>query len=272
MAATVRGKAGENPFPGRLFVVPTAEEMARAAAGRLWGIVRERAATLARGGKASPAIRVALSGGETPRRAYELLSSEPYRTRFPWESVHFYQVDERWVPPEDPRSNRRMLVEALLGRAPVPERNFHPVDTSLPLPEDGARRYEETLRAAFPDPAGGVPRFDAVLLGIGKDGHTASLFPGGPDVAERGGAWVAAIAGGDPPVPRVTLTLPVLCAAAQVIFLVSGREKAHALAGVLSGDPSLPASRVSPARGQVTFLADEPAASLAMRKGSGGTR
>lgn len=272
MAAPVSGRGGENPFPERLFVVPSAEELARAAAGRLWGIVRERAATLARGGKASPAIHVALSGGDTPRRAYELLSSEPYRTRFPWESVHFYQVDERWVPPEDPRSNRRMLAEALLGRAPVPGRNFHPVDTSLPRPEDGARRYEEELRAMFPDPAGGLPRFDAVLLGIGKDGHTASLFPGAPEAPGGGGAWVAAVAGGDPPVPRVTLTLPVLCAAAQVVFLVSGREKAHALDRALSGDPSLPASRVSPARGKVTFLADGPAASLAMRKGGGGGR
>lgn len=272
MAASVSRREGENPFPERLFVVPTAEELARAAAGRLWGIVRERAALLARGGKASPAIHVALSGGETPRRAYELLSSEPYRTRFPWESVHFYQVDERWVSPEDPRSNRRMVAEALLGRAPVPGRNFHHVDTSLPRPEDGARRYEEALRAMFPDPAGGVPRFDAVLLGIGKDGHTASLFPGAPDPPGGGGAWVAAVVGGDPPVPRVTLTLPVLCAAAQVIFLVSGREKAHALAGVLSGDLSLPASRVSPSRGKVTFLADEPAATLALRKGGGGRR
>jgi 6-phosphogluconolactonase len=271
MAPSVSGREGKNPFPERLFVVPSAEELARAAAGRIWGIVRERAAMLARGGKASPAIHVALSGGETPRRAYELLSSEPYRTRFPWESVHFYQVDERWVPPEDPRSNRRMLAETLLGRAPVPGPNFHPVDTSLSRPEDGALRYEESLRAMFPDPPGGVPRFDAVLLGIGKDGHTASLFPGAPDLAGRD-AWVAAVAGGEPPVPRVTLTLPVLCAAAQVIFLVSGREKANALARVLAGDPSLPASRVSTARGKVTFLADAPAASLAMRKGGGGKR
>jgi 6-phosphogluconolactonase len=270
VAASVTG--GRNPYAERLFVVPTAEELARAAAGRLWGIVRERAAVLARGGKADFDIHVALSGGETPRRTFEVLSAEPYRGRFPWEQVHFHQVDERWVPPEDPRSNLRLLRETLFCRAPVPEDNVHFVDTGLSGPEEGARRYEASLRAAFPDPPGGFPRFDAIVLGIGKDGHTASLFPGSPDTASGGGAWIVAAEGGDPPVPRVTMTLPVLSAAAQVVFLVSGREKARALRDVLSGDPSLPASRVSPSRGKVTFLADEPAASLAMRKGGTGRR
>jgi len=264
-------KREENPSVERFFVVPSAEELARAAAGRLWGIVRERAAVLAHGGKPASRIHVALSGGETPRRTYEVLSAEPYRARFPWERVHFYQVDERWVPPEDPRSNRRMLRETLLSRAPVPESNVHCVDTGFSGPSVGARRYEEALRSAIPAPPGGLPRFDAILLGIGKDGHTASLFPGRSEIA-AGGAWVVASEGGEPPVPRVTLTLPVLSAAAQVIFLVSGKEKAHALRGVLFGDPALPASRVSSSRGKVTFLADEPAASLAIRKGGGGSR
>jgi 6-phosphogluconolactonase len=264
VAASLTG--GENPFAGRLFVVHSAEELARAAAGRIWGIVRERAALLARGGKPALGIHVALSGGETPRRTYEVLSAEPYRARFPWERVHFHQVDERWVPPEDPLSNLRLLRETLLSRAPVPEVNVHFVDTGLSGPEEGARRYEESLRAVFPDPPGGFPRFDAIVLGIGKDGHTASLFPGRPGT-DAGGAWTVATAGGEPPVPRVTMTVPVLSAAAQVVFLVSGGEKARALAGVLSGDPAFPASRVTPSRGRVTFLADEPAASLAIRKG-----
>lgn len=269
MAPSVR--RGENPHAERLFVVSSEEELARAAAGRLWGIVRERAAVLARGGKPISGIHMALSGGETPRRTYEILSAEPYRARFPWERVHFYQVDERWVPPADPRNNRRMLQETLFSRAAVPESNVHCIDTGFSGPSVGARRYEEALRAVFPVPPGGFPRFDAILLGIGKDGHTASLFPGRPETAV-GNAWVVASEGGEPPVSRVTLTLPVLSAAAQVIFLVSGAEKARALYGVLSGDPALPASRVSPARGKVTFLADEPAASLAIRKGDGGRR
>jgi len=259
---------GGAPCTDRLFVLPSPEELARAAAGRIWGIVRERIAALARAGKEAPRIRVALSGGETPRHALEILSQEPYRVSFPWEAVHFYQVDERWVPPGEPLSNRRMLREALLSRAPVPSTNFHPVDTSLPGPEEGARRYEELLRSEFPAPAGGYPRFDAILLGIGKDGHTASLFPGAPDTASPG-SWVTAVTGGEPRLPRVTLTLPVLCAAARVIFLASGREKAEALRGVLSGERRLPASRVVPARGTVTFLADAQAAALAMRKGRG---
>jgi len=260
---------GKNGLPEeRLFVVPTAEELARAAAGRIWGIVRERATMLTRAEKAAPRIHVVLSGGETPRRTYEILSAEPYRSRFPWELVHFYQVDERWVPPEDRRSNRRMLHEALLSRAPVPAGRFHAVDTGLSGPEEGARRYEETLRAAFPDPPGGFPRFDAILLGIGRDGHTASLFPGAPDPG--GETWVAATAAaGEPPVRRVTLTLPAINAAAQVIFLARGKEKAQALHRVLSGDPTLPASRIFPARGRLTFLADADAASMALSKGEG---
>jgi 6-phosphogluconolactonase len=257
---------GKGPFADRLFVVPSEEELARAAAGRLWGIVRERAAVLARGGKPASGIHVALSGGETPRRSYEILSAEPYRGRFPWEMVRFYQVDERWVPPDDPRSNLRMLRESLLSRAPVAESRLCRIDTNLSGPEEGARRYEEALRAAFPVPAGGFPRFDAILLGIGKDGHTASLFPGGPETDARGG-WVVTSEGGEPRVSRVTLTLPVLSAAAQVVFLVCGKEKAKALRGVLMGDPALPAARVSPSKGKVTFLADPTAAALAVGKG-----
>lgn len=257
---------GGDPFAGRLFVLSSGEELARAAAGRLWGIVRERDAVLARGGKQASFIHVALSGGETPRRTYEILSAEPYRARFPWDRVRFYQVDERWVPPEDPRSNLRMLRESLFSRAPVAGSNICFVDTGLSGPMEGAHRYEEALRAAFPVPPGSFPRFDAVLLGIGKDGHTASLFPGGPETA-AGGEWVVASEGGEPRVTRVTLTLPVLSAAAQVVFLASGAEKAKALRDVLTGDQALPASRISPARGKVTFLADLPAASLALGKG-----
>ncbi len=258
----------DNPCPERLFVLASPEDLSRAAAGRIWSIVRERAAALARAGNGAPRIRVALSGGETPRRTCEVLGQEPYRTGFPWDSVHFFQVDERWVPPGDARSNRRMLREALLSRAPVPPSNFHPVDTSRPRPEDGAKRYEKMLRDDFRVPVGGYPRFDAILLGIGKDGHTASLFPGVPDTASPG-SWVTAVTGGAPPVPRVTLTLPVLCAAARVIFLASGRVKAEALRDVLSGESHLPASRVVPARGTVVFLADAQAASLTMRKEGG---
>ncbi len=251
--------------PGRLFVLPSAEELARAAAGRLWGIVRERADALGRVPAGRRVIAVAVSGGETPRPVYEALTASPYRERFPWDLVHFFQVDERWVPPGDPRSNRRMIEETLLSRGPVPRKNFHPVDTSLPAPADGARRYEEALREFFGTPPGGFPRFDAILLGIGRDGHTASLFPGSPAVDE-GAAWVVEAAGGDPPLSRVTLTLPLLNAAARVVFVARGKEKAEAVHDVLFGGAS-PAARVSPKRGTVTVLADSQAAARAMPAG-----
>ena len=259
---------GKEPPPERLFVVSTPEEMARAAAGRLWGIARERAATLSRSGKEAPGIRVALSGGETPRRTFEVLSAEPFRSRFPWDLVHFYQVDERWVPPGDPRSNSRMLCESLLSRAPIRREQFHFVDTGLAGPEEGARRYEDGVRDGFPNPPGGLPRFDAILLGIGADGHTASLFPGAP--LDDGSGWfMATSAAGDPPVRRVTMTMSAINAAAQVVFLVGGKGKGRVLRDVLSGDPRLPASRVSPVRGKVTFLADAAAAALALGKDGG---
>ncbi len=257
MAQPVSGGRRE----ARLFVLPSAVELARAAAGRIWGIVRERADFLARARGGRRAIAVALSGGETPRPVYEALASSPYRERFPWDIVHFFQVDERWVPADDPRSNRRMLEETLLSRAPVPRQNFHPIDTSLASPGDGARRYEELLREFFGVPSGGGPKFDAVLLGIGRDGHTASLFPGAPVLAEEA-AWVVEAAGGDPSLPRVTLTLPAINAAGRVVFVARGKEKAEAVREVLSGG-DVPAARVSPGRGTVTVLADSAAASRA---------
>lgn len=248
-------------FPGSLFVLSSPEELARAAAGRLWGIARERAAVLARTGKGTQNIYVALSGGETPRLTLSVLSSKPYRDRFPWHLVHFYQVDERWVPGDAPLSNQRMLRESLVSRAPVPADHFHAVDTSLPDPGEGARRYEDALRHAFPRPPGGFPRFDAILLGLGTDGHTASLFPGSSALEEES-SWVTVAEGGTPPVSRVSLTLPVLNASAQVLFLVSGGEKAGVLEEIVSGKGrGLPASRVSPRRGRVVFLADVSAAS-----------
>lgn len=271
MAEPLRG--AQPPGMQRLFVLSSPEELARAAAGRLWGIVRERATILGRGGSGSGRISVALSGGETPRDFLAALAADPYRARFPWERVHFFQVDERWVPPDDPRSNQRMLRERLVARGPVPEENFHPVDTSAPDAADAAVRYEQALRRAFPDPSSGFPRFDAVLLGLGEDGHTASLFPGSAALEEET-AWVTAAAGGTPPVPRVTLTLPVLNAAAEVIFLVSGKGKGHVLRDVVLGRARerYPAARVLPRRGKVTFLADASAASRVPGAESAGER
>lgn len=260
MAGPVTGEARAGKQ--RLFVCSSPEELARAAAGRLWGIVRERAAARAKRTVPSPGIAVALSGGETPRRFLKTLAASPYRDRFPWSRVHFFQVDERWVLPDDPRCNQRMLREILVDGGPVPGRNFHPVDLSLPDPAASACGYEKHLRRFFPKSPGGFPRFDAVFLGIGGDGHTASLFPGSPSLEEQK-AWVAHADADVPPRQRVTLTLPVLNHAFRVIFLVSGEEKAGILRKVLRGEESgtLPASRVDPKQGRVTWLVDPAAAS-----------
>jgi len=246
--------------PWRVFVLPTPGELARALAGRLWGIARERAG--------AGAVHIALSGGRTPRQAYETLAEEPYRTRFPWEAVHFWQVDERFVPPGDARSNRRMIEEALLSRVPAPRGCFHGVDTSLPDPAAAAEAYEAALRRAFPAARGKVPRLDAIVLGIGADGHTASLFPGASFPLSGGGLAMAAT-GGDPPVPRVSMTLPLLNGAARVLFLVEGSAKAKALRDAVAASrdaslrsPSVPAGLVAPARGTVVCLADPDAAGL----------
>jgi 6-phosphogluconolactonase len=180
--------------------------------------------------------------------------------------VYFHQVDERWVPAGDPENNARMIRETLVSRAPVPGDHFHCVDTSLSSPEEGARKYEQELREAITGRHGNFPRFDAILLGIGGDGHTASLFPGG--AVSSGDAWVIATgAAGDPPVRRVTLSLPAIVAARRLVFVVSGKGKARALSAALSGDPDIPASMVARSSGKVKFLADSDAASVAPRKG-----
>lgn len=239
-------------------VLPDAEALARAAAGRILGAVRERLAARSRkGGKGGPA-HVALSGGATPRRAFAMLAAPPYAGLFPWDDTHFWQVDERWLPPGHPDGNRRMLLELLLSRVPVPKRNLHFVDTTLPTPSEGARAYESEMRRLLPAGRGGFPVFDLVHLGIGTDGHVGSLFPGSPALGERV-AWAAVAEGGVPPIARVTLTPPVIDAAANVLFVVSGRGKAAALERAVAGG-NTPAGRVSPVDGTLTFLADPAAA------------
>ncbi|MEW6718996.1 MAG: 6-phosphogluconolactonase [Thermodesulfobacteriota bacterium] len=244
----------------RIHVLPGPAELARAAAGRLWGIARDRAA--------SGPVHIALSGGETPRRAYGALSSEPYRSGFPWEAVHFWQVDERFVPADDPRSNRRMIREELLDPVRFPPERFHWVDTALPDPAAAAAKYESELRKAFSGGSRGLPRLDAVVLGLGADGHTASLFPGGSPGASGKELALPAI-GGDPPLPRVTMSPALINAAACILFLVQGERKAKALRDLAAAArdaslraPGFPAGQVAPARGTLLILADADAARL----------
>lgn len=217
---------------------------------------------------------LALAGGGTPRGLYETLASPAFRDRVPWESCLLFWGDERCVPPDDPESNYSLARRALLSKVPVVPDNVFRMPGEKEKPEIAARAYEEVLRARFPTPhpdgtavSGGpaFPRFDLALLGMGDDGHTASLFPGSPVLDEKV-RWVrhAAAPAGYPTRDRLTLTLPVLNAAARVMFLVTGVGKRKTLRRVFDtappGDPRLPASLVRPADGELIWLLDHAVA------------
>jgi 6-phosphogluconolactonase len=203
---------------------------------------------------------LALAGGNTPRILYHLLSNQ-FRDQIPWNKAHIFWGDERYVRPGDPQSNCRMARETLLDNVPCPAGNVHPMPTEFPDPDVAALNYEKTLRGYFSKE---WPRFDLVLLGLGAEGHTASLFPGSPALEEKV-RWVVAVkAPADPPL-RLTLTLPVLTQAANVYFLVTGSNKAQALHHVLTGPPdpkNYPAAGVRLAQGTVIWWVDREAAAL----------
>jgi 6-phosphogluconolactonase len=192
------------------------------------------------------AFSVALSGGSTPRRLYRLLVEPPYRNRFPWSRTHWFWSDERFVPHDDPLSNYRMVREALLSRAPIPASNIHPISTEGITAEAAASAYERELKAFYGagrlDPA--RPLFDVTLLGLGPDGHTASLFPGTTVLAERD-RWVAAVDGAKTEV-RITLTYPALESSRHAAFLVAGEDKRTIFGRLRRGDDSVPAARLHP--------------------------
>jgi 6-phosphogluconolactonase len=207
-------------------------------------------------------FNVALSGGTTPRALNELLATSPYLELVDWSKVHFFWGDERLVPPDDAESNYRMARETLLSHLPVSENQIHRIPTELGDPEAVASRYEEELQRAFQLSPGQLPQFDLIFLGMGPDGHTASLFPhtAGLEVTDR-----LVIANYVPRLAsyRITLTAPVINEAAVVVFLAAGSDKAAALASVLEGprDPDeFPAQRISPVDGDLYWLVDRAAA------------
>jgi len=212
---------------------------------------------------------LALSGGSTPRRLHEYLGREsPAIGGLRWDNIHFFWGDERHVPPEHPQSNFRMARETLFASAPVPVQNIHRVPAEAPDAVIAAEQYERELKSFFNLKTGQWPRFDCVLLGIGADGHTASLFPGTKALKEKkrlvAANWVEQLQ-----THRITLTVPVLNLAAQVIFLVSGREKAEVLKAILEGDyrpDLLPAQRIRPVDGKLLWLVDEAAGSCLTNK------
>lgn len=204
---------------------------------------------------------VALSGGSTPRLLYQMLAKAPFLEAFPWQRVHWFWGDERFVPHSDPESNFRMTSEAMLAHAPVPLDQIHPIPTVGVTPEESARAYARELKAFYDADFLTSTRvlFDVVLLGLGEDGHTASLFPGSPVLDERNG-WAAVVDKGGQ--TRITLTYPVLESCAHAAFLVSGASKRAILARVREGDAALPASRFRP-QGDLHFFTDSEAAGCA---------
>jgi 6-phosphogluconolactonase len=208
---------------------------------------------------AGRSFSLCLAGGSTPQALYEILASD-FREAINWESVQLFWGDERYVPADDPRSNYRMAERSLISRVPIPPENVHPMPTTFSKSDDAAREYENTLRSSF---GGKLPRFDLVLLGMGEEGHTASLFPGSPAFAETE-RWVRAVTVPAEPPQRLTLTLPVLNNAAHIYFLISGANKAEALAATLAADqkPRTPASLIRPTNGQLVLWTDEAASKL----------
>lgn len=200
-------------------------------------------------------ISLALSGGSTPKLLYQKLAAMSWRDRMPWERVHVFWGDERFVAADHPESNQGMARQALLAHVPIPPGNIHPMPVDG-TPEEAAGRYEAMLRA-FAASRTGQPFFDVQLLGLGPDGHTASLFPGTPALKELD-AWVTAVLGAKPE-PRITLTYPALNSSREVVFLVAGSEKREALHRLRAGDRTIPAAVVDPP-GTVLIFADRAAA------------
>jgi 6-phosphogluconolactonase len=240
-------------LPG-VFVCADVPELARLAARRFVDWAWQ---SIAKDGN----FFVALSGGSTPRELYRLLATPEFRAQVDWPRVHLFWGDERAVPPDSPESNYGMARRELLVRVPIPAANVHRMEAEDPNIGRAAHNYEAALRKFLPIDDRGFPRFHLIFLGLGTEGHTASLFPGSKIVRETS-RWVST-----PLVPklgarRMTLTLPVLEGARRIVFLVAGAEKASILHTVLCehSDPPLPAQMVAPREGERLFFVDEEAA------------
>jgi 6-phosphogluconolactonase len=236
----------------RIEVLNSIEDLSLKAAEVL---VAEAAAAIAGRGKFS----VALSGGSTPAPVYSLLSEDEYRSRIKWDRIHFFWADERCVPQDHPDSNYKLAFDLLLSKVPVPHSNIHRIQGELG-PDRAANTYENELGTFFPDLP--IPSFDLIFLGVGTDGHTASIFPNVVKDDNFARAAIPVYMEGTG-IQRVSLTLPVLNNAGTVVFLVSGKAKSRIVRDVLEGTNSgFPAARVNPDWGQAIWLIDREAAEL----------
>lgn len=236
---------------GKVVVVPDPPALYEAAAELF---AQSAADSIAQRGR----FTVALSGGSTPRALYQLLATDAWRDNIDWSKIHLFWGDERWVPSSDKQSNYRMVKEALLSKVPIPPENVHRIETDRGDPPESAEEYEEEIRKFF----GGDPHFDLDLLGIGTNGHTASLFPHRPTlhISDR---LVVADYIDEVKMNRITFTVPLINASRLNLFLAAGADKAEVLKDVLRGPSNseqLPSQLVRSPQGSLIWLIDEPAA------------
>ena len=222
------------------------------------GLAREVAEWMVgRLGATEGRVLVSLSGGSTPKHLYELLATPDFATRIPWDRVHWCWGDERFVPHDDPDSNYRMAHEAMLAHVPVPPDHVHPIPTAGLSPAAAAATYEQTLRELHGNGDLRRPLFEIALLGLGTNGHFASLFPDTPSLSERT-AWATDVTPASEKT-RITLTYPALESVRHAAFMVAGPDKRDVLAAVRAGQSDLPAAHYRP-QGELHWFADEAAA------------
>jgi 6-phosphogluconolactonase len=233
----------------KIITVADPAALAKAAAARI----------LARISANNGRVAICLTGGSSPKQLYRLLATDAYRNKIPWPRVHWFIGDERFVPANDPLHNMGVARQIFLDRF-APAANIHPIPTDTANPDEAARRYERELQSFYgaDELTPATPLFDVVLMGVGPDGHTASLFPDYPAIEETQ-RWVVGVpqAHVEPFVPRVTLTLPVLASSREMLFEIAGSEKREVLTRVL-GDENLPANRARSA-GETVWLVDRAA-------------
>ena len=244
-----------------LIVCRDAQELNQRAAERFVRLAAEAVSATGR-------FAVALSGGSTPQALYSRLASDQFQPLVAWSKVHLFWGDERCVPPDHPDSNYGMARVALLAQAPIPKENVYPIATEKGNAQSVAAEYEKTLRTFFGLSEGQQPRFDLILLGLGEDGHTASLFPGTAALKETGRV-VAANYVQKLATHRITLTVPAINHAANIVFLISGQSKALVLKKVLEGQHQpmrLPSQCIQPVEGKLLFMVDRAAGSELTRE------
>jgi 6-phosphogluconolactonase len=242
------------PYKGQIIIAANAAQLAQKGAELFYKTAQE---SIERQNRFS----VAISGGSTPKAMHRLLSEEPYLSDMPWQQTHFFWVDERMVSVDHPASNYGAAKADLLDKISIPRHQIHPMPGDVP-PEEGLAIYQKELEAYFITKENDRLIFDLIFLGIGSDGHTASLFPGDPP-ADTTAKWVISVKGGNPNVFRMTLTYEVINQARCICFLITGKEKAPVIRKLFENPKAqLPPQKIRPVNGNLIWLLDAAAISL----------